>query len=513
MLNELLRGEHFYKFFQCPHWIWYDIYGDAKQKKHVPPLLEMIYKGKMISGETILKNHKKFEEIKPELFRDLDEAFMATLEMMKQGKNIYHGVLMSENWVGIPDLLEARPGKSEFGDWEYIVYDAQSSLELRDENKFQLIFYSLILERLQGKRPKEAYVIDPQGNERSFLVEDFVEQFHLTRLQIEKILNGEKPAPFLKSGCKKTPWYSLCMEETKGCNDVSLIYKLSQADQRRLYDISIMTVQDMANADVNDLQTKLEDWPFDKLVRFNNQAKVLISNEPMVTRKPEFPEVKHEVYFDIESDPTRDIDYLLGMVVVTLPDVDLPDADIEPAFGNQGHTRQRDDQRSAEDNIGTGAYKYFFAKNKEEEPEIWKQFLDFLVTLEDFVIYHYAYYERQVFDRLVLRYGAPATLVNKFRENTIDLHLKVVESVILPLYFYSLKDVAKYFGYKWNVPDAGGAESVVWFSEWLDKGGNEILKKILKYNEDDVRATLLIKEWLSQHKPTKKKEKLDLPEE
>jgi predicted RecB family nuclease len=31
----------------------------------------------------------------------------------------------------------------------------------------------------------------------------------------------------------------------------------------------------------------------------------------------------------------------------------------------------------------------------------------------------------------------------------------------------------------------------------------------LKYNEDDVRATLLIKEWLSQHKPTKKKEKLD----
>ena len=73
---------------------------------------------------------------------------MATLELMKQGKNIYHGVLMSENWVGIPDFLEVRPGRSEFGEWEYVVYDAQSSLELRDENKFQLIFYSLILERL-----------------------------------------------------------------------------------------------------------------------------------------------------------------------------------------------------------------------------------------------------------------------------------------------------------------------------------------------------------------------------
>ena len=482
MPTEPLRAEHFYKFFQCPHWIWYDIYGDAKIKKHVPPLLDMIYKGKMVGVQT-LKNHKKFEEIKPELFRDLDEAFMATLEMMKQGKNIYHGVLMSENWVGMPDLLEARPGKSEFGDWEYVVYDAQSSLELRDENKFQLIFYSLILERLQGKRPKEAYAIDPQGNERSFLVEDFVEQFHLTRLQIEKMLDGQKPPPFLKSGCKRTPWYSLCVEETRGCNDVSLIFKLSQADQRRLYDIGITTVQDMANADVNDLQTKLEDWPFDKLVRFNNQAKALISNEPMITRKPEFPDVKHEIYFDIESDPTRDIDYLLGVVV-------------------------KDTSKNSEPE-----YKYFFAKSKEEEPKMWKEFLDFLVTLEDFVIYHYAYYERQVFDRLVLRYGAPATLVNKFKENTIDLHLKVVESVVLPLYFYSLKDVAKYFGYKWNVPDAGGAESVVWFSEWLDKKDDSILKKILKYNEDDVRATLLIKEWLAEQKPRKKKEKLDSPEE
>jgi len=487
-MNEPLRAEHFYKFFQCPHWIWYDIYGDAKQKKHVPPLLDMIYKGKMIEAGTTLKNHKKFEEIKQELFRDLDEAFMATLELMKQGKNIYHGVLMSENWVGIPDLLEARPGKSKFGEWEYVVYDAQSSLELRDENKFQLIFYSLILERLQGKRPKEAYAIDPQGNERSFLVEDFVEQFHLTRLQIEKILDGQKPPPFLKSGCKRTPWYSLCVEETKGCNDVSLIYRLSQADQRRLYDIGISTVQDMANADVNDLQTKLEDWPFDKLVRFNNQAKVLISNSPMITRKPEFPEVKHEIYFDIESDPTRDIDYLLGMVV-------------------------KDTVASTKAPASQGEYKYFFAKSKEEEPKMWKEFLDFLVGLEDFVIYHYAYYERQVFDRLVLRYGAPTILVNKFKENTIDLHLKVVESVVLPLYFYSLKDVAKYFGYNWNAPDAGGAESVVWFSEWLDKKDDTLLKKILKYNEDDVRATLLIKEWLSQHKPTKKKEKLDLPNE
>ena len=476
--KQLLTPEHFYKFFQCPHWIWYDIYADAKKKKHIPPILELLYKGKLVNPSESIRKFKEFEQIKPESFRDLEEAFLATLELMKQGKNVYHGVLMHENWVGMPDLLEARPGKSDLGDWHYVVYDVQGALDMSDQYKFQLVFYSLILERLQNVRPKEAYVMDPSGNTRSFLVDEFINQFHITREQIEKILEGEKPAPFLKSGCKKTPWYSLCLEGARECNDVSLIFKISQADQRRLYDIGIRTVGDLAGSDINDMQAKLEDWPFDKLVRFNNQAKSLVSQEPLILRKGNFPKVRHEIYFDIESDPTRDIHYLLGFL--------------------------------AKDTVtGSTDYKYFFASSKEEEPLMWKKFLDFLVGLDDFVIYHYAYLERQVFDIFSIKYGAPSSLVSKFRENTIDIYDQTVESVVLPLYFYSLKDVAGYIGYKWNDPEAGGAESVVWYNEWLEKKDDKILKKILKYNEDDVRATLAIKEWLVQQGPSKKREKLD----
>ncbi|MBX4190199.1 TM0106 family RecB-like putative nuclease [Candidatus Parcubacteria bacterium] len=474
-----LYGEYFYKFFQCPHWIWYDIYGDVEKKRHVPPLLDMIYKGKMVNAGDTLKHHKQFEQIKPEQFRDLDEAFLATIELMKLGKNIYHGVLMSEDWVGIPDLLEARPGKSWLGDFYYVVYDAQNTLDLRDEYKFQLIFYSLMLERIQGFRPPDAYVIDPQGNERSFPVNDFIDQFHLTRFQIEKILNGEKPAPFLKAGCKRTPWYSLCLSETQGCSDVSLIYRISQADQRRLYEIGIKTIDQLAAADVSHLQTELEDWPFDKIIRFSNQAKSLMTNEPQILRKPNFPAVRYEVYFDIESDPLRDIDYLLGFLV-------------------------------SDAQTGEVEYRYFLADDKEHEPDAWRRFLDYLASLEDFVIYHYAFYERQVFDRLASRYGAPASLVEKFKENTIDLHMKLVDSAILPIYFYSLKDVGAYLGYKWDNPHAGGAESVVWYNDWLEKKDQSIMQQILRYNEDDVRATKAIKDWLAGQKPSKRKESLEL---
>lgn len=483
MAEPRLTSEHFYKFFQCPHWIWYDIYGDQGKKQQASPLLELIYRGKRKDTGGTLAKHKQFEELKPEEYRDLEETYLATLELMKQGKNIYHGALLFEEWAGLPDFLEARPGKSELGPFEYVVYDVQRSLDLRDEHKFPLVFYSLIIERIQGVRPREAFIMDPQGNERSFLVDDFVDQFHLVRGEIEKILDGEKPAPFLKSGCKRTPWYSVCQEGSEGCNDVSLIYRLSQADQRHLYGVGIKTVKQLADTDPDTLQDKLPSWPYDKALRFHNQAKVLESGEDMIIRKPEFPAVKTEVYFDVEGYPLQDVDYLFGLLV-------------------------RDTQSGKEE------YKSIVAEKPEDEAVAWRKFLDELAVWDDFVIYHYAYYERTLFDSLVAKYGAPSALVQKFHEHAIDLHLKTVESVVLPLYFYTLKDIGKHLGYEWSDPDAGGAESVVWYDEWLKTGEREILNKIIRYNEDDVRATMLLKDWLAGNKPKKKREERQaLPKE
>jgi len=474
-----LTGEHFYKFFQCPHWIWYDLYEDKQKMGKTPALMDMIHQNGLQHEHEVIKS-RAFEEIKPELFRDLDEAFLATLELMKKGVNIYHGVLMDGHWVGIPDLLEAKPVqngmKSIFGGHYYVVYDIKSGEEIRDDYKFQLTFYSLILERIQGVLPREASIINSVGEEKSFIVDDFLDYFHLTRERIERILDGEKPPPFLKSSCKTSPWYSLCVENAKACDDVSLIHRLSQNDQRRLYDIGIHTVKDLASSDLDDLGSRLEDWQFDKILRFHNQANVLVSGEPIILKKAVFPQVKTEIYFDIESDPTEEIDYLLGILV------------------KKGNKTE---------------YKYFLAKDKADEKRIWREFLNFLDSLNDFVIYHYAYFEQQVFKRFSEQYGISRELEDKFKNNSIDLWRLTIETAVLPLYFYSLKDVAKYLGFKWDSDDAGGAESVVWYNDYLKTGDRKILEKILRYNEDDVRATLFVKDWLEQQKPKTSREKLD----
>ncbi|MEK7583602.1 MAG: TM0106 family RecB-like putative nuclease [Patescibacteria group bacterium] len=366
--------------------------------------------------------------------------------------------------------------KSAFGDHYYVVYDIKSSAEIKDEHKFQLAFYSVILERIQGVLPREAYIINAAGEEQGFVVDDFLDYFHLTRERIERVLEGEKPPPFLKSSCKQSPWYSLCLEDTKGCDDVSLVHRLSQNDQRRLYELGIHTVKDLAVAKMDDLASQLEDWQFDKILRFHNQANVLLTNEPMILKKPDFPVVATEIYFDIESDPTGGIDYLLGVLI------------------KRGTKTE---------------YQAFLAKDKHDEERIWREFLNFLEGLDDFVIYHYSYYERQVFDRFAKEYGISLELDAKFKSHAIDLLKITTEAVVLPLYFYSLKDVAKYLGFQWQSQDAGGAESVVWYNEYLKTKDPAILDKILKYNEDDVRATLYVKAWLEKQKPKTTREKLD----
>ena len=525
-----LTAEHFYKFFQCPHWLWYDLYGEPGKKNEQPPLLQMIYQDGL-HHETKLKllgsrpstAGRQFKEIDPNLFKDLDEAFLATLELMKKGENIYHGVLMDEHWVGMPDLLVARPvkelglpaaeiahafgkpgrvsegsregfqhknniGTGAFGEHYYVAYDIKSSGELKDETKFQLVFYSLILERLQGIRPREAYLINAYGEETAFVVDEFLQQFDLNLSQIEKILDGQKPPPFLKSGCKRTPWYNLCVEEVEGCRDVSLVYRLSQSDQRQLYDIGIRTIDDFARSDLEVVRTQLESWNFDKLLRFYNQAQALIKNEPVIMQNSNFAEAPTEIYFDIESDPTHGLVYLLGVLV-------------------------KKTAASAKSSGVPMEYLHWFAEGADGERAIWEQFTAWLAEQpNDVVIYHYANYERQMFDRLAQKYGVKFEIADKFRSRTVDLLRSVTDAVILPIYFYSLKDVARYVGYTWEAEDAGGAESVLWYDEWLTAGDNKLKEKIIRYNEDDVRATLAVKEWLAKQKPKTTREEMRLPE-
>ena len=95
-------------------------------------------------------------------------------------------------------------------------------------------------------------------------------------------------------------------------------------------------------------------------------------------------------------------------------------------------------------------------------------------------------------------YGTPRGLREQLLDQCLDLHHYVVNQVICPVESYSLKSLASWLGFQWRDAMASGDQSVCWYDNWLTSGDRQFLELILRYNEDDCRATLILKEWLHQ---------------
>lgn len=477
-----ISASMFYKYLRCPHWVYWDIYGDEDEKAEVSELTKKIWEHGIANEREAVSAYGDYDEV-PES-GEPEEAFAKTVELMKSGsKIIYHGRLVDSNWVGIPDLLFKTTlplGRaSKFGAYVYEPYDIKSAHierpeDVKDEYRFQLAFYALILEKIQGVRPEYGHLIDAERRTIDVRINEVLDQFHLTLREIEKIIEGTKPAPFLASACKESPWFGLCKRDAEACDDICLIYKIRRSDHAKLYAAGVKTVSELASANVDDLENIVEGMSRRKLEALKRQALSLHEKRTIVISKNPLPQGETEVYFDIEGDPLRGLEYLFGLLVAKGP-------------------------RSK------GKYEYFLAPTPDDEGKAWHEFLAFVKTLpEDATIYHYGTYERSVIRRLSAQYGGDEKALAKLDRQMFNLLTTVCESVALPVYFYSLKDIAKSLGFKWRHKDAGGANSITWYEDYLrlkdtkksSAKAKKILQDIIDYNEDDVRATLHLKRWL-----------------
>ena len=118
---------------------------------------------------------------------------------------------------------------------------------------------------------------------------------------------------------------------------------------------------------------------------------------------------------------------------------------------------------------------------------------------EEYAIYHYANYEKAHLKTLGERYKTIPEL-ELFTQKLVDIQRVVEKSFVFPLYFYSIKDIAKskFLNFKWRQEKAGGGQSVFWYEKWLETEERVVLNDIINYNEDDVRATEFLYNFLSK---------------
>ena len=61
----------------------------------------------------------------------------------------------------------------------------------------------------------------------------------------------------------------------------------------------------------------------------------------------------------------------------------------------------------------------------------------------------------------------------------------------------AIKEDIRWLGFDWRDAKANGAQCVCWYDDWLKTGDRSLLEAIVRYNEDDCRATYVVKDWLT----------------
>lgn len=467
---------------QDPLWIWFDQFGDQSKKELISEFsLKIMENGNLHEKEYVSNLEvSEINEIEPSL------GVQSTLQLMKEGKSlIYQGWLETEIdgliYRGRPDLLKKIPGFSNFGNWIYVPIDIKSSSKAKTLHVQQLAFYCMILEKVQGVFPDSPAVINGDFKQLEFKIdEEVLAQSHEKIKEIVEILNGNKPALHISSATKNSPWYKECLREAEERNDISLIYKLRKDTAQALREYGIDTLQKMANADA---LPKMPGASLETLDKARIQAQSLVEKKPIFIAQPKLvQESALKLYFDIEGDPWLETEYLFGFWVV---------GDPERKYAKVGNISYSDDKEKY--------FLYFLAESPDLEKEMWEKFLSWLCWLpSEYIAYHYAPYEKTALNKLSKKYKTTEEL-QRFQSHLIDLNNHVLETVVLPLYFYSIKDIAKspFVNFKWRHAKAGGGQSIFWYERWLETGDRQVLQDIIDYNEDDVRATEHVHLWLN----------------
>ncbi|MDP3970493.1 MAG: TM0106 family RecB-like putative nuclease [bacterium] len=476
----------FFQYATCPHWIWHDKFTDPKDKGEVPELTQKLLEQGVLHEEEFISKYNVSE-----VTGQGEAVYQATLALMKKGeKYIYQGAIRMKkdniSYHGRPDLLVKKPGNSKFGNYYYTPIDIKNSQDIKPTHIYQLTLYAKILESIQNYLPTDAGIINSEQEKIELeITETNIAETLQKADEIISIMEGKKPPLKLVSKCKASPWFNQCVEESEKKKDISLIYKLDSRSLTMLRENGINTIHDLARADI----TKIPKIPFlseKSLLRANIQAQSLVENKVKWLDNPQIPSAPLKIYFDIEGDPLLQVEYLFGFWV---------SGDKEKKYAKIGNVRTYADT----DNY----YLYFLAPKPEDEELMWNELHKWIKLLpkDKYLVYHFADYERTKTNHLSEMYGSSSN-VDKFLDSLIDLYKVVQKSVVFPLYFYSIKDIAKspFLNYKWRHPKAGGAQSIFWYEKWLETQDTKVLNDIISYNEDDVIATEYLHNWLLEHK-------------
>jgi len=486
-MSKDISASMLYNYVQCPHRVSLDLYGNPADKDAVSRFVQLLWdNGNDFEAQLV-------EELKIPL-TDLssyspEEKEAATKEAMARGDAlIYSGRIRAGNLIGEPDLLRKHQkgylaGDIKSGAGEEGASDTEDK-KPKIHYAVQLALYTDILERNGAAAKRTPFVWDihrkeieydlaaPQGKVKSTTLwsvyEDVLDK-------IVSISSGKlQTLPAYSGTCKLCQWRTVCVNKVKETKDLTLIPELGRVKRDAMI-ASIRDIHELAEVDVDlFIQGKKTAFPGigpDTLRKYQTRAKLQLQPDarPYLTGPLSLPAAEKEIFFDIETDPMKDICYLHGFI-------------------------ERNSGKTASEK-----YYSFYADEPTPEQEE-KAFGDAWKYIRDSrpcIIYYYSKYERTIWRKLQSKYphvASSAEIEEMFSPaQSIDLYFDVVKSKTeWPTRDYSIKTLAHYLGFSWRDTDPSGASSIEWYHRWVESKDESVKTRILEYNEDDCVATRIL---------------------
>ncbi|MFC8043712.1 TM0106 family RecB-like putative nuclease [Nocardia sp. NPDC057353] len=299
------------------------------------------------------------------------------------------------------------------------------------------------------------------------------------------VVRGELPTlPSKVPECRQCPWWSRGPGAGPGCEgvlaerrDVSLVAPGSRAEVLRGH--GVQTIDDLAAWSGPDP----EDWQHGPFVEAVVTARAWIAGAPLVRRVQPVRVQRADVEVDVDLESFQEFGaYLWGTLLdgVYRPFVTwdpLPTDDEARSFGEFWTWLMR--IRAQAHAAGRTFAAYCYSR-----------------TAEDKWLYESA-------RRFAGKPGVPSReQVRAFVDGPewVDMFQAVSEQFICPN-GKGLKKIAPVAGFAWRDPEAGGEASMSWYRRAVGYEAEPDLSqrtRLLEYNEDDVRATMALREWMTE---------------
>lgn len=481
-----------YDWVQCPHRVYLDIYGDAAEKKPESVFVKMLWERGLLHEEAVIGTVKHCDL---SAIKDKKAKREATLEAMKQREPlIYNGAICYGDLEGVPDLLRhVANGLYEAGDIKSgkgLEGNLEDGTKPKRHYAMQLALYTDVLEQLGKSAHKAGFIWDAHGAEVPYQLlapispkrDDSATYWDLYRQALHEvrkaICHQEKTTPAYSSGlCKLCHWYTFCLKQLEQEEDLTLLPELGRTKRDALVQ-RCPNISALAKANIPSLlqEGSIPGVSEESLLKFQKRARLQTALRPRpYTRETlNLPESAVELFFDVETDPFKDICYLHGFL-----------------------------ERNAQ--TGDEVFYGFFADTPtpEDEEKAFYQAWQYVLRHPDAPVYFYSKYERTTWYLLQKKYPGVCTsgeLKDFFASPlSIDLYYDIVKKhTEWPTRDFSIKTLATFLGFKWRDTDPSGASSIEWFHSYTQSQDLATKQRILDYNEDDCRATRILLDGLKE---------------